>query len=60
MANLLAFVPGFDCDIFISYPMEGESWTQHFVDDPRGELARSVEGKPPKFISRNTTGNWAK
>jgi hypothetical protein len=49
MADLLAFVPGFDCDIFTSYPMEGESWTQYLVDGPRGELALSLEGKPSEI-----------
>jgi hypothetical protein len=55
MADTPAFVPGFDCDIFVSYPMEGEAWTQHFVDDLKDVLAISLEGKglSTYFAKRN-------
>jgi hypothetical protein len=55
MADTPAFVPGFDCDIFVSYPMEGEAWTQHFVDDLKEVLAISLEGQglSTYFAKRN-------
>ena len=33
----MAYVPGFTWDLFISYPMEVESWTKQFEADLRDE-----------------------
>jgi hypothetical protein len=34
----MAYVPGANRDIFISYPIEAEEWAQHFEQDLRKEL----------------------
>src|SRR6266851_5443264 len=37
MAYVPGYVPGFNWDLFISYPMEAESWTKQFEADLRDE-----------------------
>jgi len=35
----MAYVPGFEWDIFLSYPMEAEGWTSQFEKDLKEDLA---------------------
>jgi hypothetical protein len=50
----MAYVPGFKWDLFISYPMEAQSWTKQFVDDLRKALPLSaVKDLEIYFASRN-------
>jgi hypothetical protein len=41
----MAYVPGFTWDIFFSYPMEAEDWTNQFLLDLKKELGMLLAGK---------------
>ena len=42
----MAYVPGFTWDIFLSYPMEAESWAQQFEEDLRDGTALAAGAVP--------------
>jgi hypothetical protein len=50
----MAYVPRFKWDLFISYPMEAESWTKRFEKDLRDEIAlASAKGLEIYFAPKN-------
>jgi hypothetical protein len=53
-AVAMAYVPGFKWDIFISYPMEAESWTKRFLEDLQdGTALPSAKGLEIYFARKN-------
>jgi hypothetical protein len=49
----MAYVPGFEWDIFINYPMEAEDWAKRFDADLKKELAFFLPGLEIYFAKRN-------
>jgi hypothetical protein len=51
----MAYVPGFKWDIFVSYPMEAEDWTNQFEVDLKKQLVLFLAGKGLEtyFAKRN-------
>jgi hypothetical protein len=54
MAYVPGYIPGFNWDLFISYPMEAESWTKQFEEDLRdGTDLTSAKGLKVYFAPRS-------
>ncbi len=54
MPHAPGYVPGFNWDLFISYPMEAESWTKQFEEGLRdGTDLASARGLEIYFAPRN-------
>src|ERR1043166_5832113 len=51
----MAYVPGFEWDIFINYPMEAEDWARQFEADLQKELAFLLSGKVAIYFAKR---NW--
>jgi hypothetical protein len=49
----MAYVPGFEWDIFINYPMEAEDWAKQFEADLKKELALFSSKVEIYFAKRN-------
>ena len=49
----MAYVPGFEWDIFINYPMEAEDWAKQFEADLKKELAFFSSKVEIYFAKRN-------
>jgi len=51
----MGYVPGFEWDIFINYPMEAEDWARQFESDLKKELALFISRKVEIYFAKR---NW--
>jgi hypothetical protein len=51
----MAYVAGFEWDVFINYPMEAEDWAEQFDADLKKELALFLSNKAEVYFAKR---NW--